>query len=226
MLDRIARARALVEQIVTDPRVEALWQAWADESAADMVTPAVVTAVAAVVGERVESPSVAVSATVAALSALSHPRPRWGMPPAEAQLWRSVGARPATVSESARVVARSAALIAQLVAASIEGDAAMAEVLGVDRSRVSQRVADRSLYCFDGPNGRLFPRWQLVGRKPLPGLREVLGVLRPTLHPLTVDHWMTTVNVDLIVDEEPVSPVEWLASGGPGKVVAALAEEL
>ncbi len=102
----------------------------------------------------------------------------------------------------------------------------MAELLGVDKSRVSQRVTERSLYAFNAGDDRCFPHWQLTGGRALPGLKTVLRELDVTLHPLAVDHWFTTANVDLEIDGEPVSPAFWLATGGDPQVTAHLAADL
>jgi hypothetical protein len=55
--------------------------------------------------------------------------------------------------------------------------------------------------------------------KPLRGLREVLSGLDTRLHPLVVDHWARTPDLDLVVDGEPMAPVQWLRTGGdPGRL--------
>lgn len=147
------------------------------------------------------------------------------LPGAERDLWISVGARfdrAARRENDLQLVGAFGALLDR----SVLGDTAMAEVLGVDRSRVSQRVTDRSLYAFSAGDERCFPRWQLAGTKALPGLKVVLQAMDPALHPLAVDHWFTTPNVDLGIDAEPVSPSAWLATAGNPQVVAGLADDL
>jgi hypothetical protein len=147
------------------------------------------------------------------------------LPSAERDLWTSVGARfdkRARLKNDRRLVGAFGALLAR----SVVGDTAMAELLGVDRSRVSQRLADRSLYAFTAGEERCFPRWQLIDGKPFTGLKVVLRATDPALHPLTVDHWFTTPNVDLEIDDEPVSPVTWLATGGAPQAAADLAADL
>jgi len=151
------------------------------------------------------------------------------LPDQEQALWASVGADFSDPGSVARSEARSAVAFADLVSRSVAGDAALAQLLGVNRSRVSQRLAERSLYCFTGPAGeRYYPAWQFDGEpvpKPLRGLREVLSGLDPRLHPLVVDHWAQAPNVDLVADGEPMAPVQWLRTGGdPGRVSELLPE--
>jgi len=147
------------------------------------------------------------------------------LPAAERDQWQAVGA---TFDKRARGRndKRLVDAFGSLLSRSVIGDAAMADLLGVDKSRVSQRVADRSLYAFAAGDERSFPRWQLADGKPLAGLKTVLGALDPALHPLSVDHWFTTANVDLEIDGSPVSPVQWLATGGRAQVAADLAADL
>jgi hypothetical protein len=145
------------------------------------------------------------------------------LPQQEQALWASVGADLSDPGAVTRSQARSAVAFADLVARSVAGDAALAELLGVNRTRVSQRLGEHSLYCFAGPTGeRYYPIWQFDGEpvpKPLRGLREMLSGLDARLHPLVVDHWARTPNVDLAVEGEPMAPVQWLRTGGhPGRL--------
>lgn len=149
---------------------------------------------------------------------------RADLPADERAIWESVGAR---FDESAVDRARDRRLtaLADLVSRSVAGDVTMAERLGVDRSRISQRLSEGSLYAFTLGSERWFPEWQLVDGSSVPGLKAVLAAVPAALHPLTVDHWFTTASVDLEIDTEAVSPVEWLATGGdPGPVVALVAD--
>ena len=146
------------------------------------------------------------------------------LPSAEQEQWQAVGARfvkQARGRNDTQLVEAFGALLGR----SVIGDAAMAELLDVDKSRVSQRVADRSLYAFSAGDDRCFPAWQLTDRRPLPGLKIVLASLDPALHPLSVDHWFTTANVDLEVDGRPTTPATWLATGGNPHVAAELAAD-
>lgn len=172
-----------------------------------------------------DGPAVVMAALGAATQAARDRRPP-GMPDAERRLWERAGAS-FEVAAIVHVDAARAASFADLVARSVLGDAAVAELLGVDRSRVSQRIGERSLYAF-GASGedRGFPRWQFNEAKTIRGLKVVLAALDADVHPLVVDHWFCTPSIDLDVGGEPVSPVSWLATGGSPTTAAALAADL
>ena len=146
------------------------------------------------------------------------------LPEAEQAVWESVGADFSDPDAAGRGRARSVAAFAALMDRSIRGDAAVASYLKVDRSRVSQRVSERSLYSFAGGGGeRFFPEWQFDDHGPIRDLRTVLVALDPRTHPLVVDHWARTPNVDLVVDDEALSPVTWLRTGGsPDRLIELL----
>lgn len=100
---------------------------------------------------------------------------------------------------------------------------ALAERLGVDPSRVRQRIYARSLYAFKHRGGWLIPNFQLEPHRVIHGVEGVVWKLSPTLHPVAVSRWFTTPNVDLVVADKAVSPIAWLSIGGKPEVVAALA---
>lgn len=146
------------------------------------------------------------------------------LPVDERERWSSVGATfdgPARQPDTKAVEA-----FADLIARSVPGDATMAKLLRKDRSRISQRVAQRSVYAFAAGDERFFPLWQVVDGAVPPSFRPVFEALDPKLHPLSVDHWFTSPNVDLQVDGEPTSPAAWLATGGNAGEAAVLAADL
>jgi len=99
----------------------------------------------------------------------------------------------------------------------------LAKRLRVDPSRVRQRIYARSLYAFKHRGGWLVPNFQLESHRVIPGVEGVVWKLSPTLHPVAVTRWFTTPNSDLILENEAVSPIAWLSSGGPPEGVAAMA---
>ncbi len=119
-------------------------------------------------------------------------------------------------------IAGLAAAHAEVVSNS-ETVAGLAKRLGVDPSRVRQRIYARSLYAFKHRGGWLIPGFQLESNRVIPGVEAVVSKLSSTLHPAAVSRWFTTPNSDLILEEEAVSPIAWLTSGGPPDGVAALA---
>lgn len=147
------------------------------------------------------------------------------MPTSERQSWEALGARFDDDSID-RAALRSRSAMAELLADSVAGDAAVADLLGVDRSRVSQRLSERSLYVIDIGGQRYFPRWQFEGDSAVPHLKAVLRALASDLHPLTVTHWFLTPSEELEVDAAATSPREWLVTGGPAAPVVELASQL
>ena len=152
-------------------------------------------------------------------------RRNMALPVSEQKLWEDAGAvfEQSAVEENA---VSAATAFAQLIFESAEGDTAVASILGVDKSRISQRVRERSLYAFTLDDVRYFPRWQFTTQGTLSGLRTVVSALDASLHPLVVDHWFTTPSVDLEVKDEPASPVTWLLTGGDPEAAAELAADL
>jgi hypothetical protein len=122
-------------------------------------------------------------------------------------------------------VAGLAAAHAELVAHSLTV-AEAAKRLGVDTSRVRQRIYARSLCAFKHHGAWLIPAFQLRRRKLVPGLDAVVAALAPTLHPVAVSRWFTTPNADLVLGDAAVSPIDWLVAGGAPEPVAALAEAI
>jgi hypothetical protein len=111
--------------------------------------------------------------------------------------------------------------------------AAVAELLGVDPSRIRQRLTSSppSLYGIRLESGWVVPTFQLEGNKILPGIGEVIARLDPELHPVSVLRWFLHPNPDLIIEkegEEPriLSPRDWLLYGLPVPLVAELAANL
>lgn len=119
-------------------------------------------------------------------------------------------------------IAGMAAAHAQVVSQSATV-AGLAKRLGVDPSRVRQRIYARSLYAFKHRGGWLIPNFQLQANRLVPGIGAVVSRLSPALHPVAVSRWFTTPNTDLVLHENAVSPIAWLSAGGPPAGVAALA---
>jgi hypothetical protein len=104
----------------------------------------------------------------------------------------------------------------------------LARRLGVDQSRVRQRIAQHTLIAVkDGAAWRL-PLFQLddTGQRLVPGLAAVAPRLA-RVHPVAGARWFTLPHPDLVDDDgHPLSPRAWLLGGGDPKEVAALADEL
>jgi hypothetical protein len=163
------------------------------------------------------------SESLASLTSKAHPQRT--VPP-EHDVWKSVGASFRSAEPEVSNQVRHHVSFDLLQQQCVKGDAEMARMLGVDRTRISQKVKDKSLYAFDGREGRCFPLWQLTNGKPLRELKALIAALDPNLHPLTVDHWISTQNTELEINGKAVSPILWLVTGGSIDLLADLAAQL
>jgi len=104
----------------------------------------------------------------------------------------------------------------------------LARRLGVDQSRVRQRIARHTLVAVkDGATWRL-PLYQLddTGQQLVPGLAAVAPHLAE-VHPVVAASCFTLPHPDLADDDgRPVAPRLWLLGGGDSGEVALLADEL
>jgi hypothetical protein len=124
-------------------------------------------------------------------------------------------------------LARTTAKYAAILGTSLT-TAAAADLLGVDSSRIRQRLAERTLYGIRTPSGWRLPACQFSKDGPLPDLGEVVVRLNPSLHPVAVHNFFTLPHVDLWVENlgREVSPSEWLQAGYAARLVAGLAANL
>jgi hypothetical protein len=123
----------------------------------------------------------------------------------------------------ARTAARAAVMLFQA-----KTTAEVADALRVSATRVRQRAVERTLYAIrDGGEWR-FPRWQFdpqAGRE-IPGLAAVIPSLSPRLHPIAVYRFLTEPSPDLEVEDQAMSPISWLSTGGDPGPVAEIAATL
>lgn len=103
-----------------------------------------------------------------------------------------------------------------------------AKLLGVDVSRIRQRLRERSLCGIEYEGSWRLPRFQFERRLVIPGLASVLRALPDDLFPLDVVDWFLLPETELQSDRDaaPVSPRTWLLAGRPVEPVVALAREL
>jgi hypothetical protein len=103
------------------------------------------------------------------------------------------------------------------------GIAEVALALGVDRSRVSHRIADGSLWAFHQGRSPRIPSWQIADGRVLPGLGIIIRAIPRGITPPALEAFMTAVDPDL-----GDTPINYLLQGGdPGPVaelVAALGQ--
>lgn len=97
--------------------------------------------------------------------------------------------------------------------------------LGVTASRVRQLLGADHLLALPGHDGRTLPRWQFTEDGYLPGI-ATFALAAKRLHPVALAQFMTRPNVDLSIDDDEASPVDWLTLGGDAHRVADLVEAL
>jgi hypothetical protein len=125
-------------------------------------------------------------------------------------------------------LARSIAEYAALIKTSITV-AEAARRLGVEPSRIRQRLGERSLYGFRPEGEWLLPAFQFDEDRVVPGIAAALRRLDPELHPIAVEAFFLEPNAELdpeAGETRPVSPRDWLRSGREPEVVVRLAAEL
>jgi hypothetical protein len=126
-------------------------------------------------------------------------------------------------------LARTAAEFAALLATALTVLQAAAR-LGVESSRVRQRLAEHTLYGIKLKAGWRLPLFQFV-EPGTGGTVPNFAAIAPRLagvHAVAVARWFATPHVDLVVgdDEQPISPRAWLETGRDPQRVAELADEL
>jgi hypothetical protein len=125
-------------------------------------------------------------------------------------------------------LARTAAEYTALLATGLTVDEA-ATRLNIDAKQVRQRLKTRALYgirLHEFYNGWRLPAFQFDHGGVLPGIDKVIRHLDPGLHPVAVARWFVTPNVDLLSDDQAVSPRDWLRSGHSVDHIADLAVAL
>ena len=160
-------------------------------------------------------------------SSLSDDEPSTLTAPEEAALARG-GVGAASADETRLVEAQAAAAYQQLRAESLGVEEA-ARRLGVNTSRIRQRLAARSLYGVKDGHAWLLPAFQFVAHGLVPGIQDVLKRLPEGVSPLAVARWLILPNPDLTTrgdEERPLSPRQWLLEGHPPGPAAELAAAL
>lgn len=121
-----------------------------------------------------------------------------------------------------RMVSSTVAYTALLATALTTEQAA--DRLGVDPSRIRQRIAERTVWAIKDGRRWLLPAVQFDGNRMVRGLDTLLPLLLQGEHPLTVQGLLTTSQAVLAVDGEPESILDWLRSGGDIAAAAAVVD--
>ena len=131
----------------------------------------------------------------------------------------------ASREEVSQALARSAGRRQGIIDASLTvGEAA--ERLGVGTSRIRQRIGERTLYAIKRGRSWLLPDWQFTQRGEVPGIAAMMRALPDGTDLIEVDGFLTSPNVDLVVDDVAVTPLEWLGAGHDPESVARVAADV
>ena len=106
---------------------------------------------------------------------------------------------------------------------------AAAERLGVNDSRIRQRLGKRLLHGIKAHDEWRLPAFQFAGDGLVPGIDRVFPRLPESLNPVSVHRWFHTPNPDLEgreAEARALTPLEWLQMGNDPEVVAELAAAL
>lgn len=124
-----------------------------------------------------------------------------------------------------RSLARTAGVRQGIIDASLSG-AEAAKRLGVGPSRIRQRIGERTLYAIKSGRSWRLPAWQFTRRGEIPSIAAVIHALPNETDLVEVDGFLTSPNVDLVVDDVAVTPLEWLAAGHNPEPVVQIAADL
>ncbi len=126
------------------------------------------------------------------------------------------------------VQARAAMEYDELLRTSLTIDEA-AKRLGVNASRIRQRLGERSLYGLKDGSRWLLPAFQFAAKGLVPGVSVVVQRLPPDIGSLAVARWFRSPNADLCTrddEESALTPRQWLLGGNPPEAAADLAAAL
>jgi excisionase family DNA binding protein len=101
--------------------------------------------------------------------------------------------------------------------------------LGVNASRIRQRLAERSLYGLKDGSRWLLPAFQFAPKGLVPGVSVVVRKLPPDIGAVTAARWFGSPNPDLCTrddEETAMTPLQWLLGGNPPEAAAELAAAL
>lgn len=108
----------------------------------------------------------------------------------------------------------------------------VAKLLGVDSSRIRQRLKDRSLMGVQSRGQWRLPLFQFAQNKTLPGLERVLPHAPEDLAPPDLVEWFLKPNADLEIEPRnegaprSLSPRTWLLQGRDHGLVASLLRDI
>jgi hypothetical protein len=152
-----------------------------------------------------------------------------GLPESEAKALAAVGLRK---NRHARAQADSARARYALSFIDLYRQAdtpnAVAHRLGLDPSRIRQRVRNHTLLSIEWNGDKRIPRFQFEGDIEVPGVAKLVAASHSKMTPLAFAMWFTTSSPDLTMDDDgtPLSPREWLLFTGDVDTVLAIIDTL
>lgn len=151
------------------------------------------------------------------------------LPEAEARALAAVGMRTTSRTRQAAANARGR-YVATFVDLFQHADTPLelAAKLGLDPSRIRQRIREGTLLAVELNGEKRVPRFQFERMVEVPGLPKVLATVGDKVSPLAFAMWFLTPTPDLRSGAEgrAVSPRDWLLRTGDVDSVRALAEGL
>ncbi|MCP1169852.1 hypothetical protein [Limimaricola litoreus] len=159
------------------------------------------------------------------LRALARPEP---LTEAEEAALEAVGVRVRTDAPDLSPLAGVATRLAAIHSGSIPLKAAAAR-LGVNPSRLRQRIAARTLYALHRPGDRgwVIPAFQFNGETELAGFASVLPAIRADIHPVELERFLMLPQPDLEdASGAAMCPYDWLAEARDPVALREMAAEI
>lgn len=153
-------------------------------------------------------------------------RPSEIMSEAEQQAFREIGIDVDDAGRGADPVTWGILEMAAIIESSLTAQET-AKLLGVHRSLISQRLAEREIFSFRIDKRVVIPAFQFQGGALVPGITQVNRALPRTRHPLSVIKWFQTPQPELETEGSgPLTPLEWLDRGRDSSALCELAKRL
>ncbi|CAN5764551.1 hypothetical protein BH20CHL5_BH20CHL5_12100 [soil metagenome] len=102
----------------------------------------------------------------------------------------------------------------------------VASRIGRTEGRVRQMLRGHELFGIRDDDTWRVPWFQFDGDRPVRGLDRVIGALPGAMHPVAVFRLLTSPSPDLLIQDQPMSPLDWLRSGADPAPIVELAADL
>jgi len=102
----------------------------------------------------------------------------------------------------------------------------VASRIGRTEGRVRQMLRGHELFGIRDDDTWRVPWFQFDGDRPVRGLDRVIGALPGAMHPVAVFRLLTSPSPDLLIQDQPMSPLDRLRSGADPAPIVELAADL